>query len=170
MLCVNCDQPTTGSSKYCPTHRAEARAAWKARIEVDNAERAAREVRHQEIITEAAHAAGLAYDNCEPQAMLVYETVGLSDMPKEDGKAWLVAEGVCGFAWLVVTPATSSFARWCAKKNIGYKAYQGGWTISANDLVPNAGQSYERKLAAMTAAAAVLRGHGITCRVDSRLD
>lgn len=170
MLCVNCDQATVGTSKYCATHRAEARAAWKARIEIDTAERAARELRHQEIITEAAHVAGLAYDNCQPQAMLVYETVGLSDMPKEDGKAWLVAEGVCGFAWIVVTPATSSFARWCSKNKIGYKAYQGGWTISANDLVPNAGQSYERKLAAMNAAAAVLRGHGISCRVQSRLD
>ena len=170
MLCVNCDQPTTGSSKYCTTHRAEARAAWKARIEIDQVERAARELRHQEIITEAAHAAQLAYDNCEPAAMLVYETVGLSDMPKENGKAWIVAEGVCGFAWLVVTPATSSFARWLAKKDIGYKHYKGGWTIHANDLVPNANQSYERKLAAMTAAAAVLRTHDIACYVDSRLD
>lgn len=170
MLCVNCDQTTVGTSKYCATHRAEARAAWKARIEVDTVERAARELRHQEIITEAAHAATLAYDNCEPAAMLVYETAGLTDIPKENGKSWIVAEGVCGFAWIVITPATSSFARWCAKKQIGYKAYQGGWAIHANDLVPSAGQSYERKVAAMTAAAAVLRAHGIKCRVDSRLD
>lgn len=170
MLCVNCDQPTTGSSKYCKTHRDMARAAWKARIEADSVERAARELRHQEILTEAAHAAGLAYDNCEPAAMVVYETVGLSDIPKENGKAWLVAEGVCGFAWLVVTPATSSFAKWLAKRELGHKAYNGGWSISAHELVPNAGQSYERKVAAMTAAAAVLRAHGIACRVDSRLD
>lgn len=170
MLCANCDLPTVGSSKYCGTHRAEARAAWKARIEIDNVERAAKELRHQEIITEMAHVATLAYDNCEPTPMVVYEAEGLSDRPKENGKSWYVGDGVCGFAWLIVKSGNSSFARWCAKKNIGYKAYEGGWTIHPADLVPNAGQSYERKLAAMTAAASVLRNHGIDCHVASRLD
>lgn len=170
MLCVTCDQQTTGKSKYCKVHRDEARAAWKARIDADTTERAARDQRHREILIEASHAAQLAYNNCQPNAMVVYETVGLSDMPKENGKAWVVADGVCGFAWVVIKPATGSFARWLAKNGIGYKNYYGGWCVNAEALVPGASQSYERKRAAASAAAAVLHAHGIPCRADGRLD
>lgn len=170
MMCVNCDQPTVGSSKYCLTHRAEARAAWKARIEDTNAERTAREVRHQEIITEMSHVAMLAYENAQPTPMVVYETEGLTDIPKEDGKSWYVSDGPCGFAWIVIKPATCSFARWCAKNDIGHAAYEGGWIIPSFVLVPGEGQSYERKRAAMWAAARVLTTHGIKCRPLARMD
>lgn len=170
MMCVHCNLATVGSSKYCATHRAEARAAWKARIEDSNAERVEREVRHQEILTEMAHVAVLAYENAEPTPMVVYETHGLTDIPKENGKAWYVSDGVCGFAWIVVQPGNCSFARWLAKNNIGHKAYEGGWAIPSHVLVPNETQSYERKMSAVQAAAQVLRAHGIKCRPVARLD
>jgi hypothetical protein len=38
-------------------------------------------------------------------------------------------DGVCGFAWVVVKPATSSFAKWLKKTGWADKAYGGGLSI-----------------------------------------
>lgn len=168
--CIKCDEPTVGKSKYCRDHRAEARENWKNTVAASAEAREARDLVYWSVYLDACAAAQLAYDACTPEPMMVYETVGLSDIPKPNGKTWIVDDGVCGFAWIVIKPATSSFARWCARENIGRNNYGGGWAIPSHRLVSNEGQSYERKTAAMRAAVQVLRNAGINCRVDSRLD
>lgn len=170
MNCQNCDQPTAGKSKYCATHRAEARTAFKAMIAEKESERAERNAQHQKLLDLSAAAAEKAYIACEPAAMVVYEASIFSDAPKPGGKSWYAADGVCGFAWIVVKPATSSFGRWLSSNNIGYKAYTGGWVIPTHALVGQIGQSLERAEAAVRAAAQVLRDNNINCYVESRMD
>jgi alpha-beta hydrolase superfamily lysophospholipase len=73
---------------------------------------------------------------------------------------------VCGFAWVTLRPANSSFAIW-AKKNRDWKpAYGGGmqlWVSAYN-------QSMKRKEAYATAFANVLYASGIKAYAGSRMD
>lgn len=81
-------------------------------------------------------------------------------------KAWYVADGVCGFAWVVVKPATSKFARWLKAQKLARSAYGGGlqiWVSAFN-------QSMQKKEAYAGAFAAVLRSAGIDAWADSRMD
>jgi hypothetical protein len=77
---------------------------------------------------------------------------------------------VCGFAWVVIKPATSSFAKYLARNNIGYKAYEGGWVLPMSYLVVNMSQSLERAEAASLAVAKELRSNNIKCYATSRMD
>lgn len=170
MKCQRCDQLTAGKSKYCATHRAEARAAFKAMIADKEQQKIERNEAHHLLFDLASKAAQEAYFACNPTPMVVYETVGFSDTPKPDGKQWYVSDGVCGFAWVKITPATSSFCRWLSNKKLGYKSYTGGWDIPVHCLVPTSGQSLERAEHAARAAVKILREHNVNCRVHSRLD
>lgn len=170
MTCQNCDQPTVGKSKYCSTHRAEARAAFKAMLDDKKQATAERNTQFQQLINDLATVAETAYMACQPQPMMVYQTKGLSDIPDPNGSSWYVSEGVCGFGWVRITPATSSFAKWCAKNNIGYKAYDGGWILPVNYFMANISQSMERAEAAARAIVQELRKHNINCRAESRMD
>lgn len=84
----------------------------------------------------------------------------------ENEPTYYVASGVCGFAWVAITPATSSFARWVAKNKGARKGYYGGLEFSIRGY----GQSYEKKLAAAQAMAAVLQAAGVSAYAGSRLD
>lgn len=170
MNCQNCDQPTVGKSKYCSTHRAEARAAFKAIIEDKKQATEERNEQFKKLIADLATVAETAYLACEPQPMMVYEAQGLSDAPKPNGRSWYVSEGVCGFGWVRITPATSSFAKWLAKNGIGYKAYDGGWILPVNYFMASMSQSLERAEAAARAITTELRKHNISCRAESRMD
>ena len=77
-----------------------------------------------------------------------------------------VMDGVCGFAWVVVRPAGSSFGRWLRKERGHSLAYGGGVSI----WVGSFGQSYERKYAYARAFAGVLEEAGIEAYAQSRLD
>lgn len=83
------------------------------------------------------------------------------------GQTWHVSEGVCGFAWVVVTPGSSSFARWAYKFKKARSEYGGGVCVR---YVGEFGQSYERKRAFAAAFAGVLRFYGIHAASRSRLD
>jgi hypothetical protein len=170
MTCASCDLPTVGKSKYCSTHRAIARQAWKANVERSASERAERVESFARVWKEAREEAQRACESAQPTPMVVYETVGLSDIPKEGGKAWEVSEGLCGFAWLWFPKANTSFVRWLAKEGIGSKNYGGGWKVSSYELTLYRGQSVERKEASMSRASEVLRSAGISCYAESRLD
>lgn len=171
MKCVRCDRLSVGKSKYCGEHRAAARAAWKENVQRSADDRAARVASFDQVWRDASAAAGVAYRACVPAGVIVYETAGLSNVPKVDGQVWEVSEGVCGFAWIHFGKATSSFVRWLAKCGRGRKAYYGGWDVQSWELVADdRGQSYDRKLAAMQAAVEVFRAAGIECYADSRLD
>jgi hypothetical protein len=77
-----------------------------------------------------------------------------------------VMDGVCGFAWVTVRPANSSFARWAKDKHGWDRAYNGGMQL----WVHGYGQSYERKLAYAEGFASVLRLAGIRASASGRLD
>lgn len=79
---------------------------------------------------------------------------------------YYVSEGVCGFAWVNVTPGTSSFARWLKKTGKAHKSYYGGVDIWIGDY----NQSLDRKEAHAGAMAKVLQGYGIKCYPMSRMD
>lgn len=74
----------------------------------------------------------------------------------------------CGFAWVVVRPATSPFIRWCRKQGLGRKNYEGGWLFW--NPTSWGGQFMTPKAAGAAAFAEVLRKHGIDARADCRLD
>ena len=170
MNCQKCDQPTAGKSKYCVVHRAEARANFVVMCADSKLAREERDQKFETLMNQLAGIADAAYMAAQPAPMAVYETVGLSDTPKPGGRSWYVSEGVCGFAWVVVKPATSSFAKWLARKEIGYKAYDGGWVLPMHHFIAGMSQSLERAEAASYAVAQELRKHNINCFATSRMD
>lgn len=85
---------------------------------------------------------------------------------KETGKQWFVEDGACGFAWVSLHPATSSFARWLKKQGIGSKAYDSGLKIWIHDY----NQSVQKKETYASAYAEVLRDNGYKAYSGSRLD
>lgn len=105
----------------------------------------------------AAHKAGqAAAEALVPRPMMV---VG-------GGQRWHVPEGVCGFAWVIVRPGTSPYARWMRKALGTRKAYEGGEELWIRDY----NQSYERKIAYARAYAEVLQKSGINATAGGRLD
>lgn len=126
------------------------------------AEKAERESRYQafEDLFAKAYANGLqAGKDVTPTPMVVS---GYEHQP--------VMDGVCGFAWVVVRPGNSSFARWLVKTGRGRTSYSGGvhiW-ISAH------GQSMTRKDAHAQAMADTFRNSPLLSNVriyaESRMD
>jgi hypothetical protein len=108
--------------------------------------------------------------------MVVYEALlplpGIFGLTKDDrralpgGKRWYEDEGVCGFAWVTVRPATTGFARWLLKSKRARVGYHGGAQIWVHDF----GQSMARKEAYARAFAKVLVEAGYSAVADSRLD
>lgn len=115
---------------------------------------------------ELAHAAGTAAAEIhEPEPMVVAQHLHPMDDSSPVTQAWLVPDGVCGFAWVSHRPASDSFGRWASKHGWG-SAYGGGIQL----WVSAYGQSYERKHAYAVAYAEVLREHGISANAGGRLD
>jgi hypothetical protein len=82
-------------------------------------------------------------------------------------ESYFVADGVCGFAWVKVRPANSSFARWLVANDKARKdSYAGGVSISVRDY----NQSMQRKEAHAYAMAAVLSDAGFKASAESRID
>lgn len=149
-----CEQATAGKSRYCHEHRAEARKRFKAMVAEQAAERAHRYAEFAAIWNEAVEAGNAAGKAVNPEPMHI---VGYAP----------IADGVCGFGWVVVYPGNCSFALW-AKKNHGADAeYGGGMNVY---WVHEFNQSYERKYAFAQAFAEVLRKHGIKAAGRGRLD
>jgi hypothetical protein len=67
-----------------------------------------------------------------------------------------IMDGSCGFAWIRF-PGNSSWAKWCAKKNLSGDAYPTGKQIWVSQF----NQSIARKEAYAYAFANVLTSHGI---------
>lgn len=124
------------------------------------------------IWNEAKIAGELAARATHPTPIEVYDA-HLDGSPVKGGGRWISPGGVCGFAWVVIKPATGGFVRWLKEQRIGYKGYRGGWTVPAH---PDFGrgtplcQSLEIKNAYARAMAAVLRANGIPAASDYRLD
>lgn len=104
--------------------------------------------RWQAIHALAEQAARKAMEECVPKPLVVENQVYM--------------EGGCGGAFVVIEDGRTSFARWLKKKGLGYRHYQRGYSISAEQI----GQSAESAKAYADAFARVLRRNGIACRSE----
>lgn len=126
------------------------------KIRREKIERAERYAGYNALIVRA-HAEGMrAGREANPVPMIV----------SGHGSSYWVDDGACGFAWVTIRPATSSFARWLMKEGIARKAYYGGAEIWVREF----GQGIARKEAYAVAFAKVLADAGINAVAGSRLD
>ena len=142
--CAKCEAETTGKSKYCKPHAAEAREAWRLMV-ASKAEAKADDYAHFADAARLAHAAGHA------------AAVAAVPVPMVINGYAPIDDGVCGFAWVTIRPATSRFAKWAAKNLGARRAYGGGLMIWISDYE----QSMTRKEAYACAYARTLGEQGI---------
>jgi hypothetical protein len=101
------------------------------------------------------------------EAHMAVQHLEVRPMSVTDGtRVYHVADGVCGFAYITVRPATSAFARWLKAKGFGHKAYHGGWEVS----VPQYGQCMQRKELHASVVAEYFTARGIAVGSYSRMD
>jgi hypothetical protein len=81
-------------------------------------------------------------------------------------KKTYILDGLCGFAWVNISPARGAFVNWLKAQGIGSKGYYGGYEIWVREF----GQSVDRKYAFAQAFAEVLGKYGIEASAGSRLD
>lgn len=118
-------------------------------------------------IFDRAHRAGVeAAEACQPTPMLVQQHARNFDDSSPVVQEWVRPQGVCGFAWVNVSPGTSSFARYLKAEHGGHNGPQGGIDLSATI----GGQSLEINEAYARAFAATVREHGIKAYAQSRID
>lgn len=139
-----CNAPTSGKSKYCRTHKVEARARFKAMLEEQSIAKAERDADFQ-AIHQLAHEAGMAAaEALTPTPMHVVQRANPWDDSSPVVKAYEpVLDGVCGYAYVNFRPGNHPYVNWLKRQGIGHKAYYGGYEIS----VPYFNQSMERKYA-----------------------
>ena len=112
-----------------------------------------------------ARAAGLAAAQAaQVNPMIVSAHANPLDANSEITKQYFVADGVCGFASVVIKNV--KFANGLKKMNIGRKNYGGGYCVSVRDF----NQSLQRKEIYARAFANVLIANGVEAYVDSRMD
>jgi hypothetical protein len=151
-----CSAPKSGKSKYCKTHKAEARKRWKEMVANKGDEKEARDKKWADLYDRAEEAGREAAEAAVPVPMVVS---GYEHDP--------VMDGVCGFGWVVVHPGNCSCALW-AKQNKGARAeYPRGMCVR---YVGEYNQSMTRKEAFANAFAEVLQGEGIKAYGRSRMD
>jgi len=130
----------------------------REKIAAEKTDRLARYEKFQAIIDQAFEAGEQAGINAVPLPMGVCTTDGrLID---------IIDDGACGFAWVTVRPANSSFAIWAKKQGLMRSAYGGG----VQYWVKGFGQSVDRKAAFAGAFAKVLQDNGIKATAGDRLD
>jgi hypothetical protein len=98
--------------------------------------------------------------------MIVTQAANPLNDNSETINQWVVNDGVCGFASVVVKPANCRFAKYLLDIGVGRKGYGGGVTMSVRDF----NQSLTKKEAYAEGFASVLRKAGINAHVDSRMD
>lgn len=157
-----CTRPKKpGKSKYCYPHATEARTNWQTLVADQAAASEARKVTHQTLF-DKAHAAGQAAAEAKVSSvvpMIVEKRANPWDDNSPVVKSYYVPSGVCGFAWVSLSPGNSSFALWAVKNGKARKAYQGGVNFRAPDTA-GFEQSMEVKEAYVQAFAGVLREAG----------
>ena len=124
-------------------------------------------VEFQQLWDEALAAGQTAMEATLPTPMVVVQHSNMMDDTSPVEKQWLVPDGVCGFAWISIKPATSPFARWLKDKGYAkHDAYYGGITY----WVHQGNQSMELKENFAHAMAKVLTQHVIHASAMSRMD
>ena len=119
-------------------------------------------------IYKEAHQAGLsAGEACKPTPMVVgTPTTVLGNDIDYAKPTYFVPQGVCGFAWVNISPARGAFVNYLKSINAGHKGYYGGYEVWVRAF----GQSYEQKIAYAHAFAEVCRAYGINAYGSGRLD
>jgi len=140
----------------------------REKIAAEKKERLARYAKFEEVFNEANRAGFAAGEAAKPAAMVVTEHVNPLNDNSPAKRQWYEAEGVCGFAWVKVMPATCSFAKWLVKSgNAKGRAYGGGIDI----WISSHGQSLQRKEAHARVMAAMLSEKlGVKAYAQSRMD
>ena len=128
------------------------------------------DARFTEILRQAHDAGMEAGEECQPTPVVFYPS---GTDPRVTGER--IDEGLCGFAWVSLRPATSSFARWSRvnKESIGGTIGLGvhkGYPTGLDFWVRHFDQSHARKTAYARAFAKVLRDHGFNAYPGDRLD
>jgi len=114
-----------------------------------------------------AHSAGMTAGNAHrPTPMTVQQHANPLNDNSPVVQQWHVAGGVCGFAEVIIKPATCAFVRYLRSKGIGRKSYYGGWSLWISEF----GQSMECKEAYAHAFSKVLNDNGIKSYATSRMD
>jgi len=117
-------------------------------------------------IYKEAYAAGLiAGKEVGVPKFIVGDAIGLSDQIDYTKKTYIL-EGLCGFAWVNISPARGAFVTYLKSIDAGHKGYYGGYEIWVREF----GQSVDRKYAFAQAFAEVLGRYGIEASAGSRLD
>ena len=132
-------------------------ATLREKIRSEKAIRMSRYQAFQEIVDKAYEAGIAAGYRARPIPMYVIS----QGIPIDR-----IDDGACGFAWITVRPANSSFAIWAKKQGLMRPMYGGGVTYWVSVF----GQSVDRKAAFAGAYAKVLRENGIQATAGDRLD
>jgi len=113
-----------------------------------------------------AYEAGLSAGNdADTPKFIVGDAIGLSN-EIDYSKPTFIMDGLCGFAWVNISPARGAFVNYLKSREVGSKGYYGGYQIWVREF----GQSVDRKTAFARAFADVLNKYGINASVGSRLD
>jgi len=113
-----------------------------------------------------AYEAGLkAGKDADTPKFIVGDAIGLSDEIDFSKKTYIL-DGLCGFAWVNISPARGAFVNYLKSREVGSKGYYGGYEIWVREF----GQSVDRKTAFARAFADVLNKYGINASIGSRLD
>jgi len=117
---------------------------------------------------DAAHKAGMdAANTVEVIPMVVQQRANPMDDSSAVVKSYFVGDGVCGFAWVNISPGNCAFANWLKKSKLADRdSYYGGVTVWVHDF----NQSMTRKEAYAGAFARVVREAGIKAYCMSRMD
>jgi hypothetical protein len=129
----------------------------REKIAFEKNERESRYQKFTDLVEKARDAGLIAGRDCRPIPMYVVD----QGVPIDR-----IDDGACGFAWVTVKPANSSFAIWAKKNKLMRSAYGGGVQYWVSEF----GQSVDRKAAFAGAFAKVLREAGINAVAGDRLD
>jgi hypothetical protein len=144
---------------YVAKQEAEAKAsAKKKKVLTEN--------QCHDIYVEAYEAGLNAGKDADTPKFIIGDAIGLSDEIDFSKKTYIL-DGLCGFAWVKISPARGAFVNYLKSRGVGNKAYYGG---GYDIWVREFGQSVDRKAAFAGAFAEVLNKHGITAYAESRLD
>lgn len=125
-----------------------------------------KELNCNELYREADAAGKAAAANVQVNPMIIYRRANPLDDASEIIKTYVVNDGVCGFAKVIIKPANSKFAKWLITHELARRHYEGGVYINVSVY----GQSLQRKEAYANAFANILADAGINAYMESRLD
>jgi hypothetical protein len=129
--------------------------------------KAKREALYLEIYNAAVEAGNKAAAAAVPTPMVVQQHENMADDNSPVEKQWIVPDGVCGFAWVVLKPANHSFAKWMKANGLGRTSDYGGLMVWPNLMT----QSMTRKEAWAHEFAKVIHEiTGIKAYAQSRMD